>query len=47
MPSGVTGYHETEAADEDETEKVTMTIESTNIRNSTNPQLTYMFKVFV
>jgi len=36
----------TEVYEEDEDEKVTLTIESTNIRNN-NQELSYKFKVFV
>ena len=47
MPAYVTGYHETERNEAEDSEKVTMTIESTNIRNTSEPHLTYKFKVFV
>ena len=47
MPAYVTGHHETEVNDVEDSEKVTMTIESTNIRNTGEPHLTYIYKVFV
>ena len=49
MPAYMMTYHETEVHEDDteDSEKVTMTIESTNIRNTSSPNLNYMFKVFV